>query len=356
MNDLLTVEDFRKAARRVLDPVAYGYFAAGSDTQRARRANSRAWGTIQLRPRVLVDVSSVDASVIVAGLALPFPALVAPMAYQKLAHPDGELATARACAAAGVPMVVSTMANVTLEDVAGTTAAPKWFQLYCHRDRGITHALVQRAEAAGYGALVITVDAPVLGRRIADERNQFALPMGLTRPNLEPAAAVAGSGRDASELAQLFQSRQDASLTWQDLAWFRSMTSLPIWLKGVLRADDARRAADAGVAGVIVSNHGGRQLDAAISTVQALPAIANAVGQRIGVLVDGGVHWGADILRALALGAHGVLLGRPVLWGLAVGGEAGVSRVLQLFRDDFTRAMQLAGCAKVSDINAELLG
>lgn len=353
MEDLFTVEDFRKAARRVLDPVAYDYYASGADGQRLRRLNRRAWDDVPLRPRVMVDVSSVDTSTTVAGVSLAWPAMVAPMAYQKLAHPDGELATANACAAAQTPMIVSTMANVTLEDVAAATPAPKWFQLYCHRDRGITQALVERAEAAGYGALVITVDAPVLGRRVPDERNRFALPPGITRANLEGEAA--GAAGDASELAALFRNRQDAALNWRDLEWFRGLTRLPLWLKGVLRADDAQRAADAGCAGVIVSNHGGRQLDAAIPTAHALPAIAGAVGARMGVLVDGGIHWGADIVRALALGAHGVLLGRPVLWGLAVGGEAGVRRVLELLRGDFTRAMQLTGCASVSAANRELL-
>lgn len=353
MHELFTVEDFRKAARRVLDPVVYDYYVSGADSQRLRRLNRRAWDDVRLRPRVLVDVSTVDTSTEVAGVKLDWPALVAPMAYQKLAHPDGELATARACAAAQTPMIVSTMANVTLESVAAATPAPKWFQLYCHRDRGITQALVERAEAAGYGALVITVDAPVLGRRVADERNRFALPPGITRANLEGEAA--GAARDASELAALFRHRQDAALNWRDLDWFRGLTRLPLWLKGVLRADDAKRAADAGCAGVIVSNHGGRQLDAALPTAQALPAIADAVGARMGVLVDGAIHWGADIVRALALGAHGVLLGRPILWGLAVGGHAGARRVLEMLLEDFVRAMQLAGCASIAAANRELL-
>ncbi|MBX3459863.1 MAG: alpha-hydroxy-acid oxidizing protein [Planctomycetes bacterium] len=349
MDDLHTVADFRKAARRKLDPVAWDYFASGSDNQRAKRRNRAAWDEIELQPRVLIDVATVDTSTTVLGLALPWPALVAPLAYQMLAHPQGELATARACADAGIPMIVSTMANVDLETVAQATAAPKWFQLYCHRDRGITQDLVQRAQAAGYQALIITVDAPVLGRRIADERNRFELPPGLTRANLaryeKPGANAAGG----SHLSDLFRTRQDASLTWRDIDWLRGLTSLPILLKGVLRADDAARAVDAGCAGVIVSNHGGRQLDAAIATARALPGVAKAVQGRAAVLVDGGIEWGADMLRALALGANAVLIGRPVLWGLAVGGQAGVSRVLGMYAEDFSRAMQLAGCTNLAD-------
>jgi 4-hydroxymandelate oxidase len=375
MDRLLTVADFRKAARRVLDPAAWGYFASGSDAQTLRKRNRRAWDETELRPRVLVDVSEVDPTTELRGLKLPFPAMVAPMAYQRLAHDDGELATARACAASGVPLIVSTMANVTLEAIAEETDAPKWFQLYCHRDRAITEDLIKRADAAGYQAIVVTVDAPVLGRRIADERNAFELPEHLTRANLAKyerpvesrgSKVETGAARDeplrpstfdlrqsspqGSHLSSLFAHRQDASLTWKDIEWLRSLTSLPILLKGVLRADDARLAVEAGCAGVIVSNHGGRQLDAAVATARALPEVARAVGGAIPVLVDGGIEWGADILRALALGASAVLIGRPVLWGLAVGGEDGVKRVLDLYAEDFRRAMQLAGCARIADV------
>lgn len=349
MKELHTVADLRKAARRRLDPAAWDYFAGGSDGQCARRRNRAAWDEIELHPRVLVDVSNVDTSTELHGLNLPWPALVAPMAYQRLAHADGELATARACAAAGIPMVVSTMANVDLETIARAMPAPKWFQLYCHRDRAITQDLVTRAQAAGYQAVVVTVDAPVLGRRIADERNRFELPAGLTRANLARYEAAGNAAPDGSHLTEVFRTRQDASLSWRDIDWLRGLTSLPLMLKGVLRADDAARAVDAGCAGVIVSNHGGRQLDAAVATARALPAVAQAVQGRAAVLVDGGIEWGADIVRALALGANAVLIGRPVLWGLAAGGQAGVQRVLQLYAEDFKRALQLSGCARIAD-------
>jgi 4-hydroxymandelate oxidase len=353
---LLTIADYRRLARQVMDPVAWAYYAAGSDAQTLKKRNRRAWDEIELRPRVLVDVSNVDASIELLGMKLPFPALIAPMAYQRLAHNDGELATARAAEAVGVPYIASTMSNVALEEIAQATTAPKWFQLYCHRDRAITRDLIRRAEAVGYRAIVVTVDAPVLGRRLPDERNGFELPHGLTRANLERYASVeTESSTGGSHLAEVFRTRQDASLTWQDIDWFRSMTSLPILLKGIVRADDAKRAVESDCQGIIVSNHGGRQLDAAVATARALPEVAKAVAGRIPVLVDGAIQWGADILRALALGASAVLIGRPVLWGLAVSGEEGVRRVLDLYREDFTRAMQLAGCTAITGITPDLL-
>ncbi len=356
---LLTIADYRKAARKVLPRMAWDYFRSGSDAQTLLHRNRAAWDAIELRPRVMVDVSSVDTSTTLLGLKLPFPALIAPMAYQKLAHKDGELAVARAAASCAVPYVVSTMATTGLEEIA-KVPGPKWFQLYCHKDRAITQDLVERAEAAGYTALVVTVDAPVLGRRIADERNGFELPKGMTRANLAKYGVPKVKGGSSttfdtsdvdrrSHLSELFRTRQDASLNWADMDWLRLLTKLPILLKGLLRADDAKRAQEAGCAGVIVSNHGGRQCDAAISTARALPQIAAAVGGKLAVLVDGAIEWGTDILRALALGADAVLIGRSILWGLATSGEQGVRDVLDLYRNDFVRAMQLCGCAKISD-------
>jgi len=358
MDELLTVADFREAARRVLEPQAWDYFDAASDGQALKQRNRTAWDEIELRPRVLVDVSTVDTSTWLLGMKLPFPAMVAPMAYQCLAHPEGELATARACATTGVPLIVSTMATHTLEDVANVVPH-QWFQLYCHRDPNITDDLIRRAEAAGYRAIVVTADAPILGRRIADERNKFELPAGLTRANLVPYESLATDRaferRDPSHLAEVFRMRQAANITWQDIDRFRSLTDLPVLLKGISRADDAKRAVETGCAGIVVSNHGGRQLDASIATARALPAVVAAVNRAVPVLVDGGVEWGADILRALALGADAVLVGRPILWGLAVGGTSGVTRMLDLYMDDFRRAMQLCGCARVADVNRDLL-
>jgi isopentenyl diphosphate isomerase/L-lactate dehydrogenase-like FMN-dependent dehydrogenase len=307
LSELHTVADFRKAARRVMDRVAYDYFAAGSDGQKLRRLNRIAWDELRIRHRVLRDVSNVDTATTLLGLRLRFPAMIAPTAYQGLAHADAELATVRAAAETDVPMVVSTMANTKLEDVAQETRAPKWFQLYCHKERDITEDLIRRAEAAGYDALVVTVDAPVLGRRVADERNRFELPSHLTRANLTQyeniAAVLEGEtpGGEGSHLSRIFETRQDAALTWEVLEWIVAMTKLPVLLKGVVRGDDARAAMDAGCAGIIVSNHGGRQLDASAQSARALPEVAHGVGGRGPVLVDGGIEWGADILRALAL-------------------------------------------------------
>lgn len=374
----MTVADFAKAARALIDPVAYDYYMSGSDGETLKSRNRAAWDAIEIRHRVLMDVGAVNMSTELLGLKLPFPAMIAPMAYQKLAHGEGEIATARAAAATGAPLIASTMSNVTLEDIAAATTAPKWFQLYCHRDKNITKDLIKRAEKAGYAAIVVTVDAPVLGRRLADERNAFELPQGITRANLtryendeERRTSKVNESRprpdalelrplkfstaEVSHLSQLFTNRQDAALTWKDIDWFKSLTSLPILLKGVVRGDDAKRAVDAGCAGVIVSNHGGRQLDASIASAKALPEVVRAVDNSIPVLVDGGIEWGADILRALALGAKAVLIGRPVLWGLAVGGEEGVRRVLELYGEDFARAMQLAGCPAIADITPDLL-
>ncbi|MCC6574778.1 MAG: alpha-hydroxy-acid oxidizing protein [Planctomycetes bacterium] len=356
LQSLLTTADFYRAARKALTPTTWDYFNAGADAQTTLRANRMAFNRLRLLPRVLVDVSKVDTSAYLFGEKLDWPVLIAPMAYQKLAHKDGEVAVAKAAAAAGTPYVVSTLATTTLEDTAQAVAeASRWFQLYVHQDRRVTQALVHRAQNAGYRALVVTVDAPMLGRRIADVRNRFGLPRGLSMVNLEPYHRADLTSAAGSALEELFASRHDATLNWNDLNWLRSLTKLPILLKGILRADDAKRAVEAGVQGIIVSNHGGRQLDGAIATLDALPAIVEAVYRRVPVLVDGGVRWGSDILKALALGANAVLVGRPVLWGLAVGGEAGVARVLAILREEFSRAMALCGCAGVASITRDLV-
>ena len=246
------------------------------------------------------------------------------------------------------------MANFKLEEIQQAADGPKWFQLYVHKDRGVTRSLVQRAEEAGYGALVISVDAPVLGRRIVDERNRFDLPKGLTRPNLIE-SAPSENELEGSELTRLFEERQDASLTWRDIEEFKQSTRLPIILKGIIRPSDAELAVKQGVAAIIVSNHGGRQLDGAPATIRALPEVAKVVEGRIPVLFDGGIRWGADILKALALGADAVMIGRPILWGLAVGGEAGVARMLQLMREGLERTMALAGCPDLKSITPDLV-
>jgi 4-hydroxymandelate oxidase len=305
---------------------------------------------------VLVDVSHLDLATTVLGRSVAFPIMLAPTAFNRLAHPDGEAAAARAAGAAGTIMVASTMSNCTLEAIAAAATGPLWFQLYVYRDRGLTESLVRRVEAAGFEAIVLTVDTPRLGRRERDLRNNFALPPDLLIGNFQDA------GRDATRWASNATFNDyvheffDPSLTWDAVTWLQSLTKLPVVLKGILRADDARRAAGIGVAGVMVSNHGGRQLDGAVPAISALSDVVEAAGDRLEVLLDGGVRRGVDVLKALALGARAVLVGRPYLWGLAVNGEAGVRDVLEILRRELALAMALAGVATVRDVDRSLVG
>jgi 4-hydroxymandelate oxidase len=356
MSDPVSLSDYEHRAREVLPRPAFDYFAAGAGAEITLRENREAFDALRLKPRVLVPVGMRDQSVTLLGRRLPSPILVAPMAFQKMAHPGGELATARACAAAGALFVASTMATVTLEEIAAANPAPKWFQLYVFKDRGVTRALVERAEAAGYGAIQVTADVAVMGRREADVRNRFTLPEGLTVKNLESAGHGACAS-DGSESGPALYTRYlfNPDLSWADIEWFRSMTRLPILVKGVLRGDDAARAIDHGAAGVVVSNHGGRQLDTSLPTIRALPEVVTAVGGRGVVILDGGVRRGTDIIKALALGANAVQVGRPVLWGLAVGGEAGVAHVLSLLREELDNSLALCGCPTIGHVTRDLV-
>jgi 4-hydroxymandelate oxidase len=361
----LTCDDQHAIAAERLPKMAYDYYASGAEGERTLADNVEAWQRIRLRPRCLVDVATRDLTTTVLGRRVSMPVLVAPTAFQRLAHPEGELATARATASAGTVMVLSTLANTTLEDVATayagvdgvTSESPggRWFQLYVYKDRGVTRSLVERAEAAGYDALVLTVDAPLFGRRLRDMRNGFALPDGLTAANVSPAGIgeVAGVAGD-SGLATYIAAMLDQGLTWRDVAWLRSITRLPIVVKGLLRGDDAALAMEHGAAGVVVSNHGGRQLDTTIATADALREVVDAVAERGEVFVDGGVRRGTDILKAVALGARAVLVGRPVLWGLAADGEAGVGQALGMLRAELDLAMALCGCATIEAITRDL--
>lgn len=347
----LTVDDYEKAARKRLSKPAYDYYRSGADAERTLRDNRRAFSRWLVWYRVLVDVAGRHLSTTVLGRRVAMPILIAPTAYHRLAHDGGECATARAAAAAGTVLVVSTLATTSLEEVAAASDGPKWFQLYVHKDRGHTEELVRRAAASGYEALVLTVDTPVLGRRLRDERNAFALPKGLEMKNLSALPADV----EGSKLSRFVADRHDASLSWRDLAWLQSLSSMPLVLKGVVRPDDAERAVGEGVRAIIVSNHGARQLDTAPATLDALAPIAERVGHRTELLLDGGVRFGTDVLKAIALGARAVLLGRPVLWGLAVAGQAGVEDVLRLLADELDRAMALAGCRDIAAIDRDLV-
>ena len=351
----LNLAEIELAARDRLAPLAYEYYVGGANDEVTVRENRAAFEGLALRYRVLVDVSRRSTSTTVLGTRVDFPVLVAPTAFQRLACGDGELATARAAAASGTVMILSTASTCTIEDV-GAIGGNLWFQLYVYADRGMTKALVERAEASGMRAIVLTVDAPMLGRRERDLRNRFHLPDGVRLANVPSSGSVPmPTGHGESGLANHFASGIDAALTWKDVDWLRSITKLPVLIKGVVRGDDAARAVDHGVAGVIVSNHGGRQLDTAIASVRALPEVAEAVAGRAEVLLDGGVRRGTDVIKALALGARAVLLGRPVVWGLAVGGESGARRVLELLRAEVDLAMALCGCPSVDDISGDLV-
>jgi 4-hydroxymandelate oxidase len=344
---LLTIEDFESAARQRLPQMVFDYYAGGAGDEWTLRANRRAFERWVVRHRVLVDVSTLDTRTSVLGHQVSMPILLAPTALQRLAHPDGELATARAALAMDTVMMVSTIATVALEQVA-ETGVQRWFQLYVLKDHGFTEELVRRAHAAGYSALVLTVDTPLLGRRLRDERNRFSLPEGVEMANLEGSGLPHSPG---SGLSSFFLSRHDDALTWGDLEWLRSISPLPLLLKGVVTAEDAALAVGAGVAGIVVSNHGGRQLDGSPATIDALPEVVEAVGGRADVIMDGGIRRGTDVVKALALGARAVCVGRPYLWGLATGGEAGVLQVLRLLRDDLLLSMALAGRPTVGSID-----
>jgi 4-hydroxymandelate oxidase len=357
MTAQLTIADLHELAAARLPRLAYDYYASGSEQEHTLAENEAGWARVRLRPRCLVDVSTRDLSTTVLGQRVSMPVLVAPTAFQRMAHPDGELATARAAAAASTVMVLSTLATTTLEEVATAydakrgEAGGRWFQLYVYRDRGVTRTLVERAEAAGYDALVLTVDTPYLGRRLRDVRNGFALPEGLAVANLVGHGKGAlGESVGDSGLAAYVTAMLDPSLTWRDVEWLRSITALPVIIKGVLRDDDARHAVANGASAVIVSNHGGRQLDGAVCTASALPEVVDAVGDAVEVYVDGGIRRGSDVLRALALGARAVLVGRPVLWGLACDGESGVGAALEMLRTELDLSMALAGCASAGAV------
>jgi 4-hydroxymandelate oxidase len=347
----VTVADFEAGARQSIDPSVYDFCAGGAGTERTVAANEAAFARAALLPRVLVDTARVETSLSLLGVRLATPVLLAPVAFNRLLHADGECAAARAAAAEGSLMVVSTMASTTLEDVAAA-AGPLWFQLYVLRDRGLTRSLIERTETAGYRALVITVDVPRLGRRPRDLRHRFSVDASADAPNLRDTTP----GNRTSSFVEFNRALLEPSLTWESIAWIRSITRLPIVLKGILAADDAERAIDSGVSGLIVSNHGGRQLDGAMATLDALPAVVDRIAGRCPVLLDGGVRGGVDVLVALAAGARAVLIGRPYLWGLAVDGERGVRQVLTIFREEFELAMALAGCTRVEDIRPALLG
>jgi 4-hydroxymandelate oxidase len=354
--EILNLYELEQLAQARLPRLAWDYYASGSDDERCVRRNRDAFERVALHYRVLVDVAHRELATAVLGQRIALPVGVAPMAFHRLAHADGELASVRAAGDAGAVFVLSTMSNTAVEEVVAAASGPVWFQLYIYRDRAATLALVRRVEAAGCRALVLTVDAPLIGRRERDVRNRFALPPGLAMANLHAAGyaqlvPAAGDSALTAYVADLL----DPGLTWDTVGWLRSITKLPLVLKGIVRPDDAVRAVEHGAAGILVSNHGGRQLDAAPATLDVLPRIAGAVAGRAEVFLDGGVRRGTDVIKAIALGARAVFVGRPILWGLAAGGQAGVAAALGMLRREIDLAMALCGCPSIGSITRDLV-
>ncbi|GAA2637720.1 alpha-hydroxy acid oxidase [Actinomadura fulvescens] len=345
----LTLGDFARSAEARLDPAIWDFFEGGAGEERTLAANAQAFDRWWLRPSVLRGADRPETAVKILGRAWDLPVGIAPVAFHTLAHPLGEIATARGTAALGsVPLVVSTFAGRRIEEVAAQRGdVPLWLQVYCLRDRSITRSLIERAENAGFEALVLTVDAPHLGRRLRDLRNDFRLPADVGPANL------AGDGFRVP--AAHARAEFDPGLDWSVVDWLRSVSALPVLVKGILTGADAALAIGAGVDGIVVSNHGGRQLDGVPGTLDVLPEIADAVAGRVPLLLDGGVRRGRDVLAALALGADAVLVGRPVLHGLAVGGAEGVTDLLTILLDELTDAMSLCGLRTLADITPDLV-
>lgn len=354
--ELINLFDYEAAAAERLDALAYDYYASGARDEITVTENRTAFERLRLRYRVLRDVSERDTGVRLLDRDLDVPVLVAPTAFQRLACDEGELATVRAAGAVGTLMILSTLSTTSMERVVDAASGSVWFQLYVYRDRGVTEALVDRAREAGCEALVLTVDAPLLGRRERDVRNRFRLPPDMELANLLPEGLSSlPSSPDDSGLAAYVESMFDPSLDWDDLARLVEYSDLPVLVKGIVHPGDARLAVEAGAAGIVVSNHGGRQLDTSVPTVDALPAVVAAAEGRVPVLLDGGVRRGTDVLKAVALGASAVAVGRPVLWGLAVDGASGARRVLEILRDEVDLAMALCGCRRLSELGPDLV-
>jgi lactate 2-monooxygenase len=359
----LTYDELEKRAERQLTRGAYGYVAGGAGSEDTMRANREAFRRWRIVPRMLRDVSTRDLATTVLGTAMPAPVLLAPVGVQSIVHAEAEVAVARAAAATGVPMVLSTASSRSLEEVADASgASPRWYQLYWPSDPDLAASLVGRAERAGYAAIVVTLDTWLLAWRPRDLELAF-LPFlhgeGIANYLSDPVFRAALDSPPEEDMfgavRHFLAVFSDPSVTWANLAFLREHTRLPIVLKGILHPDDARRAVDHGASGIIVSNHGARQLDTTPTTISVLPEIVDAVAGGVEIYVDGGIRRGTDVLKALAYGARAVLVGRPILWGLAVGGEAGVTLVLELLRQEFDLAMALSGCLTLSSITRDLV-
>jgi 4-hydroxymandelate oxidase len=349
----VSLADFETLARTHIPAMAYEYISGGAADEITLRWNREAFDRLRLRPRILVDVAKLDTRLTLFGQELPFPILLAPTAYHRLLHPEGELATVKGAGAAGATLVASMLATTTIEEMARAATRPLWFQTYILKDRGFTRDLVQRAENAGCKALCVTVDSPVVGVRNRDQRARFALPPDMERANLKGLMRPGGNLRPAE--GDIYTPILDASITWKELDWLRSFARVPVLLKGVMHPDDAEQAVKTGAAGIIVSNHGARNLDTVPATVDILSEVTEKVAGRIPVLMDSGIRRGTDVLKALALGATAVLIGRPYLHGLGVAGAEGVRRVVKILQTEFQMALALTGRASLRSIDRSVL-
>ncbi|XP_064972603.1 glycolate oxidase 5-like isoform X1 [Musa acuminata AAA Group] len=374
--EITNVMEYEAVAKQKLPKMVFDYYASGAEDQWTLKENREAFSRILFRPRILIDVSRIDMTTTVLGFKISMPIMIAPTAMQKMAHPEGEYATARAASAAGTIMTLSSWATSSVEEVASTGPGIRFFQLYVYKDRNVVAQLVRRAERAGFKAIALTVDTPRLGRREADIKNRFTLPPFLTLKNFEGldlgkmdkvslrcpcslsdfmsmflAQNVFGEMQaDDSGLASYVAGQIDRTLSWKDVKWLQTITTMPILVKGVLTAEDTRLAIQSGAAGIIVSNHGARQLDYVPATITALEEVVKAAQGRVPVFLDGGVRRGTDVFKALALGASGIFIGRPVVFSLAAAGEAGIRNVLQMLRDEFELTMALSGCTSLKEI------
>ncbi|KAF6142808.1 hypothetical protein GIB67_002672 [Kingdonia uniflora] len=348
--EITNIEEYEALAKEKLPKMVFDYYASGAEDQWTLRENRNAFTRILFRPRILIDVSKIDMTANVLGFKISMPIMIAPTAMQKMAHTDGEYATARAASAAGTIMTLSSWATSSVEEVASTGLGIRFFQLYVYKDRNVVAQLVRRAERAGFKAIALTVDTPRLGRREADIKNRFNLPAHLTLKNFEGLDLGKMDKSNDSGLASYVAGQIDRSLSWKDVKWLQTITQLPILVKGVVTAEDTRLAVQAGAAGIIVSNHGARQLDYVPATISCLEEVVKAAQGRVPVFLDGGVRRGTDVFKALALGASGIFIGRPVLFSLAVEGETGIKKMLQMLKDEFELTMALSGCRSLKEI------
>jgi len=378
MRSIVNVEDLRIAARRRLPKVVFDYLDGGAEGEVTLRENVHSFDKIFFRPRQAVTFPELDLRTTVLGTTISFPAMLAPIGYSRLLHPEGERGAARAAGAAGTGYILSTISGYRLEDVKAATSGPAWYQLYLLAGREAGELVLERARTAGFSALVVTVDTPVAGMRERDYRNGMVplisgswvsklpyLPQMVTHPRwvgkylldggLKPLPNVVIPGKGPMQLIDVGAALARTALSWADFKWIREAWRGPIVVKGVLTGDDARRAIDAGAAAVVVSNHGGRQLDCVQPALRALPEVLSAVDGQVEVLMDGGIRRGADIVKAICLGARAVLLGRGYAYGMAAAGEAGVRRAIDIFRNDLTRTLKLLGCGSIRDLNASYI-